>query len=439
MPAETLIDSNQQNDAPGDRRSPPNRGLTVNVTQRVRRTALAGLITAGFTISMTGCMSGGMSLAALNPFHKSTDSVATTPPGTGVTAKLAAVRQSATGQVSSMGMATKNAYTKTKNGVTGLFGGNKASTDANGNPLAADDPTRLDTPASVGPDVFVAQGQLWETTGDFTKAMQSYTRAVEAEPKNAAALASIARLHFRQESYQPAADFFKRAIEQNPSDAGLHNDYGLTQAKLGDAAGASQSISKALTLAPGTSRFANNLANAQYDSGDTQGAMNVLMQHNKPAVAHFNMAYLHYKAGKLPEAKTHLGEVIKFEPQAASDSAVSKAVTRSKEMLAAIDGPANRIAQAAPQAYAAAGQFVNAFQQPQQPQQPVQQTTQMSGQGSVPATQATALAPSTAAWNPPGIAPTATTPMTAPAATAPSPAAATQQTPYSLPPGFFNQ
>jgi Flp pilus assembly protein TadD len=407
---------------------------------RIRRSALAALIAGSAALMTTGCTAGGMSLASLNPFSKASDPVAATPPASStMTGKLAAMRQTATGQVSSVGMATKSAFTKTKNGITGIFG-KKSTTDAEGNPIAADDPTRLDTPANVGPDVFVAQGQLWETTGDFQKAMQSYTKALESEPKNAAALASVARLHFRQESYQPASDFFRRAIEQNPNDAGLHNDYGLTQAKLGDMAGATQSINKALSISPGTSRFANNLANVKYDAGDSQGALAVLMQHNKPAVAHFNMAYLHYKAGKLPEAKTHLGEVVKYEPQAASDSAVSKAVTRSKEMLAQIEGPASRIAQAAPQAYAAAGQFVNAFQQPQQP---VQQTAQVGATTTAPAVQAGAFAPSATPWmggTVSGPTPPATSPaqVSAPPTTA-APAGTSPQTPYTLPPGFFNQ
>jgi Tfp pilus assembly protein PilF len=437
----------------------------VNVTSRARRTALAALLTSCTALTSTGCTSGGMSLASLNPFNKSSSSVAATPPSTtstGVTGKLAAVRQSATGQVSSMGLATKSAFTKTKSSVTGLFSGDKSTSDAEGNPIAAEDPTRLDTPASVGPDVFVAQGQLWETTGDFQKAMQSYTRALEAEPKNTAALASIARLHFRQENHKAAADFFRRAIEQNPNDAALHNDYGLTQVKLGDTAGAVQSINKALTLSPGTSRFANNLADAKYNSGDVEGALAVLMQHNKPAVAHFNMAFLHYKAGKLPEAKNHLYEVVKYEPQAASDTAVNKAVSRSKEMLASLEGPATQIAQAAPQAYAAANQFVNALQQP------VQQSGQFGGPAAGPATQATAVAPAVSAttnWNPTPVSPTVTpgaqitapsgttTPIapspsapaitapaiTAPAATAPAATTGSQSTPYMLPPNFFNQ
>ena len=448
----------------------------MRVKLPLRRTAFAAIVAGSTAVLSTGCATSNFSIASLNPFSKASAPVASTPATTTGTGRLAAMRQTATGQMNSVGMATKSAFTKTKNGITGMFGGASTSTtDSAGNTITADDPTRLDTAATVGPDVFVAQGQLWETTGDFQKAMQSYTRALEAEPKNAAALASVARLHFRQENYQPAADFFARAIAQSPNEAGLHNDYGLTQAKLGDHAGAAESIGKALALAPTTSRFANNLAEVKYTGGDSQGALAVLMQHNSPAVAHFNMAFLHYKAGKLPEAKTHLTEVVKYEPQAASDTGISKAVARSKEMLAQIEGPATRIAQAAPQAYAAANQFVNAFQQP------VQQTAQVGSAAQSPAIQASAFVPSATPWNggttpntqtapvnhPVGVSqpapiaqpapttlpanvsqprpsgqpaligqPTATSP-TAPAP-APAPTAGTQ-TPYTLPPGFFNQ
>lgn len=274
------------------------------------------------------------------------------------------MRQTVTGQANNLSLAASSAWNKTKNGVTGLFNSGATTTDQNGNPLPSDDPTRLSSPASVSPEVFVAQGALWETSGDFTKAMDSYTRALQTEPGNAAALASVARLHLRQEQLPQAAEYFRKAIEVSPKDAALLNDYGMTQAKMGDLAGATQSITKALELSPGTSRFANNLANVRYDAGDAEGALAVLMQHNKPAVAHFNMAYLHYRAGNYAGAKTQLNEVLQYESLGERDSAVAQAVSRSRDMLAQMDGGIARIAEAAPRALATANQVVNAFAPP---------------------------------------------------------------------------
>lgn len=328
------------------------------------------------------------------------------------------MRQTVAGQANNLSLAASSAWTKTKTSVTGLFSSESPTTDQAGNPLAEDDPTRLSSPASVSPEVFVAQGALWETSGDFTKAMDSYTRALQSEPGNAAALASIARLHLRQEQLPQAADHFRKALEVSPKDAALLNDYGMTQAKMGDLAGATQSITKALELSPGTSRFANNLANVRYDAGDADGALGVLMQHNKPAVAHFNMAYLHYRAGNYAGAKTQLNEVLQYESLGERDSAVAQAVNRSRDMLAQMDSGVARIAEAAPRALATANQVVNAFAPPATG--PTAATAQAMGGAPAPGQ---TVAPAQ------GSSPAAATP-----AAGPSPAGA-----FTLPPDVFQQ
>lgn len=359
-------------------------------------------------------------MASLNPFSKAGDKVAAAPAETTPqTGQLASMRQAVTGQANNLGMATSSAWKKTKNGVTGLFGGSSATATEDGTKLADDDPTRLSTPASVSPEVFVAQGALWETTGDFTKAMDSYNRAVQTEPNNASALASIARLQLRQQNYPQASESFEKAIKVSPKDSALLNDYGMTRAKMGDTAGADKAISQALTISPGTSRFANNLANIRFDAGNADGALQVLLQHNKPAVAHFNMAYLQYQAGNYAEAKSQLTEVLKYEPAASQDSAVAQAVSRSRDMLTTIDAGATRIAQAGSGVMSTASQISGAFtgQTPAQPSQvvPSNATTAVPGPSATPA---------------PSPAPQAATPQ---AATTP-PAGG-----FVLPPGVFDQ
>lgn len=347
-------------------------------------------------------------MASLNPFSKTGDAVAAAPAETAPqTGQLASMRQAVTGQANNLGMATSSAWNKTKSGVTGLFGG--ITTDDDGTKLADDDPTRLSTPVSVSPEVFVAQGALWETTGDFTKAMDSYNRAVQTEPNNAAALASVARLQLRQQNFPQASDSFEIAIKASPNDAALLNDYGMTRAKMGDAKGADQAISQALTISPGTSRFANNLANIRFDAGDQDGALHVLLQHNKPAVAHFNMAYLQYQSGDYAEAKNQLTEVLKHEPAASQDSAVAQAVSRSRDMLTTIDAGATRIAQAGSGILSTANQISSTF------------AGQPSG--------------ATAAATTEAIKPTQTT---APSTT-PPPVATPPTGGFELPPGVFDQ
>ncbi len=332
-----------------------------------RRVMLASLLAGSAAVS-TGCSSGGMSIASMNPFSKPATPAA--PESSGITATLASAASGAGQQVStvgsSLGSKAKTAWQKTSGAVAGIF----KSPEDEAEKIAATDPLSLSSkPDSISPEVFVANGQLWESTGDFTKAMESYTKALESEASHAPALTSIARLHFRQGKHKQAAEFFQRAITQSPDDAGLHNDLGLTLNKLGDSAGATKSLEKALELAPGTSRYANNLASVKFEAGDTNGAYQVLASNNKPAVAHFNMAYLYFKGGKVDAAREHLGQVMKYETQAATDPAIQRAIERSRDMIAQISAATAPVAQAAPQASIAAGNQLT-------PEKTIQQASQ---------------------------------------------------------------
>ena len=288
----------------------------------VTRRLLATLIIGGtVSLSSSGCASRSMSLASINPFKgKAADSgIAET------SSKLA----STTGKVASSGAAaSKNVFQKASSRVAGLFGGGPESSDPQ-------DPLSLNSsPENMEPDVFVANGQLWESTGNLTKAMESYSRALETSPNHEPALTSIARLHFREGNYPKSAEFFQKSISQKPNDAALYNDLGLTLSKLGQHSLAAQTLQRALQLAPGTSRYANNLASVNFESGKTDEALKVLQANNKPAVAHFNMAYLHYKKGQIGQAQAQLNQSLAHEKDASSDPATKRAIDRSREMLA---------------------------------------------------------------------------------------------------------
>ena len=342
---------------------------------KLRRALLATCI-VGATVASTGCSSSGFSMASVNPFSK---------PSPGLNAKPGIGESIASG-TKSIGGSAKNALTKTTDAFAGVFRRGEPLPDSE----AATDPLSLaNKPAKVGPEVFVANGQLWESTGELGKAMESYTKALESEPNNPPALTSIARLHFRQGNHKQAAEFFQRAISQTPDDAGLHNDLGLTLSKMGDYNGATSSLGKALELAPGTSRYANNLASVRFEAGDANSAYKVLSTNNKPAVAHFNMAYLHYKNGQMTEARGHLGQAMQFQQEAEQDVAVKRAVDRSRDMLAQIDASMGPVAQAAPQASIAGGRFLN--------QNPSVQQTSQSGTASGSVSPAAPTGPSTTA------------------------------------------
>lgn len=408
-----------------------------------QRLAVAACSVGLASLLSTGCTTAS-GLASLNPFAKSDKAVASVPAEPAkpnVAGRMAAMRQAATGQVNSLNMAASSAWTKTKGGVKRMMGGSAEATAAQAVAATSEsDPTKLGSPGSVGPELFVTQGALLETAGDFAKAMESYQKALQAEPSNASALASVARLNMRQENFVGAADYFQKAIAASPNDAALHNDHGLALAKLGDLTSATQAISKAVALSPGKSRFANNLANVRYDAGDAEGALAVLTEYNKPAVAHFNMAYLHFRAGNYLAARAQLQEVVKYEPQAASDTAIAQAVSRSREMLTQIDGGAARVAQAGSGVLSTASTITNTLANQQIP------GTATPAQTAVPTS---SVQPYSGATPPPSM-PTSTLPPfggmptttgvsvgTMPAQQHATPGATSQ--PFALPPGAFDQ
>jgi tetratricopeptide (TPR) repeat protein len=294
------------------------------MSKKIRRLALALTITGSSMLS-TGCMSpSGFSLSSANPFAKET-------PG----------QAAGTSPLKSVATSTKNAWGKSRDAVTGIFKGQTAQEKAVAKREAESDvdPLRLDRKTDVGPEVFVANGRLWESTGNRQKAMESYTKALEVKPNDAKALASIARLHHGGGDHAKAIEFFQKAIQQDPEESTLHNDLGLTYSKSGNNQAAVASLTTALKMDPGTSRYANNLATVKFDQGKSDEALSVLMENNKPAVAHYNMAYLFQERGQVDDAKKHLSEAVKYKNEGRVDSSIARAVNRSQEMLAKLEGP----------------------------------------------------------------------------------------------------
>lgn len=407
----------------------PSGEFLVKRSAKIQRALLFSLIAGSAVSFSTGCSNQRPTFASMNPFSRSTiDAPKADKPS--MTESIASTATGAKDQVSAVGVSAKNAIGKTTNAIAGVF---RRDSDSDSAETSETDPLRLtEEPATVGPEVLVANGQLWESTGNFQKAMESYNKALEKTPNDSAALTSIARLHFRQGNHVKATEFFRLAIKQSPSDAALYNDLGLTLSKTGNHDEAAKMIAKSLELAPGTSRYANNLASVLFESGKNQDALQVLMQNNKPAVANFNMAYLHYSKGQMNEARGFLSETLKFDAQGASDAAVKKAVERSREMLAQIDASRGvSPAQSAVEKIAA---------QPPKTQTPTAQTAATPATGAAEAAASVAARantdvsaapvsyrPAATTWGP------ATSAIAAPSATGTAAAAAPAMPSYSTP------
>ncbi len=204
-----------------------------------------------------------------------------------------------------MGTAVTSAVTKTTRAVTQTFSTEKVD---------ADDPTSLSNmPSNLGPEIWVTNGQVFEAKGNFAKAMDNYTKALELDPKNEPALLSTARLYARQGQYPQAIEFFNKAIAVNPA-ADSYNELGLAYKQLGRLDQAAQAVRSAIAADPQNTRYRNNLAAILVQGGRSDEAVAELSKVFPAAVANYNVAFLHYSNQNLAGAQQHLQIALQIDP-----------------------------------------------------------------------------------------------------------------------------
>jgi|688.fasta_scaffold01267_18 Flp pilus assembly protein TadD len=273
----------------------------MTLSPNFRNLLLAGLISSAFL----GCNTTGGAKQSWWPWSGS-GSVASDAMGS-TTSSLSDTSRGLTGQWNSLTAATNSAYQKTKSTVTGVF-----STQT---PTDHSDPTKLGSKIeSIGPEVYVAYGQVCETTGKFNDAMENYNKALSIAPTNSPALASIARLHERQNNSTQAIEFYQKAIASTPNDAQLYNDLGMLYSRTGKPEEARQKIEQAIAIRPNESKYHSNLASVYLDSGKTDLAMQTMQKGNTPAMANYNMAVLLAQRNQLPAAQQYLATALQQDP-----------------------------------------------------------------------------------------------------------------------------
>lgn len=247
--------------------------------------------------------------------------------GASVGSSLASTGQSVKNQLSSVGSAVSSAYSKTKTAISAPFTPASASSME-----TTDGETKSGSnPLSIAPEILVAQGNYFESQGNYPKALDSYSRALETEPRNAVALLSMARLYDRQQDTQKSIEFYQKTIGVAPTNADASMELGKVYAKSGDLVSAQQHLRKAVELQPSNKSYRHALAGAMLDAGDTSGSMAELAQSETPAMAQYQMAYLHFQRKNIPATQQHLGEALKIDPN----------LKPARDLLASIGGAGN--------------------------------------------------------------------------------------------------
>ena len=296
----------------------------------------------------------------------SKDSVATTETSPGFTSKLADTGRGITGQFKSMGSAMSSAMTKAKTAVTSTF---TAKTEDGSDPLSL-----ANIPNSVGPEVWVTQGQLAEAQGNQVKALDMYTKALEKEPNNSPALLSTARLYAKQGQHDQAIGFYQKAVSVSAEPA-TYNELGLAFQQAGKAAEAQSALQQAIQMDPQNVKFRNNLAGLMVSSGRSDEAVRQLEQVLPPAVAQYNVAFLNFSNRNYPAAQQYLSGALQADPN----------LEPARELMARLGG--SQSTQTAMAAYGTAKQIYQTAQGIANPSVPSQTAQLGAGQSVTTSTQ----------------------------------------------------
>ncbi len=282
---------------------------TPKFKTQFRRALLLGLST--LTVS-DGCASMKSPMGMFSRTPGSSE-------GTGFATSLSNAGKGIGGQVKSMGTTVSSAMGKAKDMVIAPF----ASTPE------TNDPTSLaNMPTNLGPEIWVTQGQLYETQGKHEKALENYNKALEKEPNNEAALLSVARLYTRQQQNAQAETYFNKVLALKPQ-AVVYNELASVQQSQGKIAESQVSIQKAIELDPTSTRYRNNLAGMLVANGRSDEAVKQLEQVFPPAVANYNVAYLHFTNQNLPAAQQHLQLALQADPNLQEARALMEKISGS--------------------------------------------------------------------------------------------------------------
>ncbi len=257
------------------------------------------LLTVG---ALTGCGTGGSQTAApggLGLNHPPQGNALFAPAEPSTTSKLAAVFTD-----NPVSQAVSSGLKKTSDWFTSSPEG------------AVHDATSLayDSPAP-GADLYIAAAGMYERGGDLVHAAEQYEKALEADPKNQAALLGAARLYDRQDKFEQAIRYYQQTLQHHPKLATAHNDLGLCYARQAKYQESLVALRSAVQLEPTRALYRNNIATVLAELGQNQQALEHLTVAHGRAKAHYNLGYLLYQRGQHQPAAEQFQLALRSDPQ----------------------------------------------------------------------------------------------------------------------------
>jgi tetratricopeptide (TPR) repeat protein len=173
------------------------------------------------------------------------------------------------------------------------------------------------------PDDFMAHdylGGIYQAAGRHAEAEASFRRAVELKPDVSLYRFNLGVSILNQSRREEALEEFNRAIEVSPDGAiGAYNARAFLLRRNGDLVSSAASFRKVYEIEPDTARGLRNLAQAQLDEADYEGAAESLTKATETEPEDMEtrrfLANVFQQLGRFAEARPHFEKVIEAAPR----------------------------------------------------------------------------------------------------------------------------
>jgi tetratricopeptide (TPR) repeat protein len=170
------------------------------------------------------------------------------------------------------------------------------------------------------PGLFELLGQIYLKQKNYSKAEETYRKALAIDKNNIAAYSLLGRLFIIQNSHAKAIQEFKNVLKINPKSVVAHLMLGQIYEALNDRETAKFQYREALELDPKSPVAANNMAWILADSGgDIEEALKLaqIAIGKLPDAVHVKdtLGWIYYKKGSYKPAIDLLSECVRSDPK----------------------------------------------------------------------------------------------------------------------------
>ena len=153
--------------------------------------------------------------------------------------------------------------------------------------------------------------------GDLTGALLEASRAIDADPKNAAAWALRAEISNRLKNWEGAVKDATEALRLDPQNAAALRERAYANIQLGNYQAALEDLDKAVTLEPSNNAFATSLGWTLARDGQYQASFELFCHTVGEARAHYNLARMAEHLGQRDVSRQYLEAALRVEPNLA--------------------------------------------------------------------------------------------------------------------------